>query len=64
MSKLDLTLQEKTLLELNEMKHDLIDVNDTLSNQEGVNGFKKMDIDLEDWLEIFEEDQVKLEGCR
>ena len=64
MSKLDLTLQEKTLLELNEMNQDLVNVNDTLSNQESVNGFKKMDIDLQDWLEIFEEDQVKLEGCR
>ncbi len=64
MSKLDLTLQEKTLLELNEINKDLVDVNDTLSNQENVNDFKKMDIDLEDWLEIFEEDQVKLQGCR
>jgi len=64
MSKLDLTLQEKTLLELNEMNQDLVNVNDTLSNQESVNSFKKMDIDLQDWLEIFEEDQVKLEGCR
>ncbi len=64
MSKLDLILQEKTLLELNEINKDLVDVNDTLSNQENVNDFKKMDIDLEDWLEIFEEDQVKLQGCR
>ena len=64
MSKLDLTLQKKTLLELNEMNQDLVNVNDTLSNQESVNSFKKMDIDLQDWLEIFEEDQVKLEGCR
>ena len=64
MSKLDLTLQEKTLLELNEINKELVDVNDTLSNQENVNDFKKMDIDLEDWLEIFEEDQVKLQGCR
>ena len=64
MSKLDLTLQKKTLLELNEMNKDLVNVNDTLSNQESVNSFKKMDIDLQDWLEIFEEDQVKLEGCR
>jgi hypothetical protein len=64
MSKLDLTLQEKPLLELNEINKDLVDVNDTLSNQENVNDFKKMDIDLEDWLEIFEEDQVKLQGCR
>ena len=64
MSKLDLTLQKKTLLELNEMNKDLVNVNDTLSNQESVNSFKKMDIDLQDWLEVFEEDQVTVEGCR
>lgn len=64
MSKLDLTRQEKTLLELNEMNKELVNVNTTLSNQEIVNGFKKMDIDLQDWLEIFEEDQVTLQGCR
>ena len=64
MSKLDLTLQEKTLLELNKMNKDLVNVNDTLSNQESVNDFKKMDLDLQDWLEVFEEDQVTLEGCR
>jgi len=64
MSKLDLTLQEKTLLELNDMSKDLVNVNDTLSNQESVNGFKEMDIDLQGWLEVFEEDQVTVEGCR
>ena len=64
MSKLDLTLQEKTLLELNDMNKDLVNVNDTLSNQESVNGFKGMDIDLQGWLEVFEEDQVTVEGCR
>ena len=64
MSKLDLTLQKKTLLELNEMNKDLVNVNDTLSNQESINSFKKMDIDLQDWLEVFEEDQVTVEGCR
>ena len=64
MSKLDLTLQEKTLLELNDMNKDLVNVNDTLSNQESVNGFNEMDIDLQGWLEVFEEDQVRVEGCR
>ncbi len=64
MSRLDLTLTEKVLLELNEMNKDLVDVNDTFLNQESINGFKQMDIDLQDWLEVFEEDQVTLQGCR
>ena len=64
MSRLDLTLTEKVLLELNEMNKDLVDVNDTFLNQESVNGLKQMDIDLQDWLEVFEEDQVTLQGCR
>ncbi len=64
MSRLDLTLTEKVLLELNEMHKELVDVHDTFLNQESVNGFKKMDIDLQDWLEVFEEDQVTLQGCR
>ena len=64
MSKLDLALTEKVLLELNEMKKDLVDVNDVFLDQESINGFKKMDIDLQDWREIFEEDQVAMYGCR
>lgn len=64
MSRLDLALTEKVLLELNEMHKELVDVNDTFLNQESVNGLKQMDIDLQDWLEVFEEDQVTLQGCR
>ncbi len=64
MSRLDLTLTEKVLPELNETNKDLLDVNDAFLNQERINDFKKMDIDLQDWLEVFEEDQVKVQGCR
>ncbi len=64
MSRLDLTLTEKVLPELNETNKDLVDVNDALLNQESINDLKKMDIDLQDWLEVFEEDQVKVQGCR
>jgi hypothetical protein len=64
MSKLDLTLTEKVSLELNEMKKDLANINDEFMNQEAKNSFNKMDIDLQEWLEVFEEDQVRLEGCR
>ena len=64
MSKLDLAVREKELIEINEMRKDLVDVHDTFLNQESVNGLKQMDIDLQDWLEVFEEDQVTLQGCR
>ena len=64
MSKLDLAVREKELIEINEMRKDLVDVHDTFLNQESVNGLKQMDIDLQEWLEVFEEDQVTLQGCR
>lgn len=64
MSKLDLALTEKVLLEVIEMNKDSVDVNDAFLNQESINGIKKTDIDLQDWIEVFEEDQVKLQGCR
>ena len=64
MSKVDLELTEKVLLDLNEMKSNLVDVKDTALDQENRNGDKQMDPDLQDWLEIFEEDQVVMYGCR
>lgn len=64
MSKLDLTVQEKTLLKVNEMQKNLINSNKESLSQEGIDGSNKMDIDLKDWIEVFEEDQVKLQGCR
>ncbi|MEN8727752.1 MAG: hypothetical protein ABF276_07300 [Sulfurovum sp.] len=64
MSKVDLELTEKVLLDLNEMKKNLVDVKDTTLGQENRNGDKQMDPDLQDWLEIFEEDQVVMYGCR
>jgi hypothetical protein len=64
MSKVDLELTEKVLLDLNEMKKNLVDVKDTTLGQENRNGAKQMDPDLQDWLEIFEEDQVVMYGCR
>ena len=64
MSKLDLELTKKVLLDLNEIKKNLVDVKDTTLGQENRNGAKQMDPDLQDWLEIFEEDQVVMYGCR
>ena len=64
MSKVDLELTEKVLLDLNEMKKNLLDVKDTTLDQENRNGAKQMEPYLKDWLEIFEEDQVVMYGCR
>lgn len=56
MSRLDVVETDKTLLELS----------DTLVKSETIPSLtkEKEEIDLSDWLEVFAEDQVKLEGCR
>ena len=64
MSRLDVLETEKTLLEQNEIKKDLIDLTDLLLVHEKKVNLRKEEIDPQDWLEVFEEDQVKLEGCR
>ena len=64
MSKVDLELTEKVLLDLHEMKKTLVAVKDTSLAQESRNGAEQMDPDLQDWLEIIEEDQVVMYGCR
>lgn len=64
MSRLDVLETEKTLLEQNEIEKDLIDLTDLLLVHEKKVNLRKEEIDPQDWLEVFEEDQVKLEGCR
>ena len=64
MSKLDLTLKEKVFPELNKMNKALIDVNDTFMKQSKSDSLHPMELDLQIWREIFEEDQVKIHGCR
>lgn len=67
MSKLDLALQETILVKVNEIHKDLVNINKESMDQEdqkGINNSNKMDIDLQAWMEVFEEDQVTVEGCR
>ena len=64
MSRLDVLETEKTLLEQNEIEKGLIDLTDLLLVHEKKVNLRKEEIDPQDWLEVFEEDQVKLEGCR
>lgn len=63
MGKSDLTQVENTFLHTNEINKALADVDNKFLNKEGTTSFDKMDIDLEAWLEIFEDDQVKHEIC-
>ena len=64
MSRLDLEVQKKTLVKVNEIHKDLVNVNKESMDQEVINDSNKMDIDLQAWMEVFEEDQVTVEGCR
>lgn len=64
MSKVDLELTEKVLLDLNKMKKTLIEVKDNALDQASKDESKQIDSDIQDMLEIFEEDQVVMYGCR
>ena len=63
MSKLDFTQQEKLPLEAHEVYKNFVSKSDLPSNKKLKNKSDNMDIDLQDWLEIFEEDQVQMQGC-
>ena len=61
MSRLDVIETEKSLREQNEMLEKLTDLQ---SVHENIDTIQEEEIDLQEWLEIFAEDQVKLQGCR
>jgi len=61
MSRLDVIETEKTLREQNEMAKKLTDLP---SIHEKIDTIQEEEIDLQAWLEVFAEDQVKLQGCR
>ncbi|HFU74854.1 MAG TPA: hypothetical protein ENK66_01270 [Arcobacter sp.] len=61
MSILDLEQQEKVLYQFESQK---LFIEDTVNKQMIEKIDDNMDIDYEEWLNIFEEDQVKMEGCR
>ena len=64
MSRFDLTLTKKELFKVDEVHKDFINLNDTSLYQRDIDSSSQMDADLQDWLEIFEEDQVVMYGCR
>ena len=61
MSRLDVIETEKSLREQNEMLEKLKDLQ---SVHENIDTIQEEEIDLQAWLEVFAEDQVKLQGCR
>ncbi len=62
MSRLDLTLQERVLLETDKVYKDLI--KNVPLKQDGIDSSSLNEQDLKEWLQVFEEDQVVFEGCR
>ena len=61
MSRLDVIETEKNLREQNEMLEKLTDLPLV---HENIDTIQEEEIDLQAWLEVFAEDQVKLQGCR
>ena len=64
MSRLDVLETETTLLEQNEMTKNVAEPAYLQRVHEKIETIHEDDIDLQEWLEIFAEDQVKMEGCR
>jgi len=63
MSRLDVIETNKAFVEHNEIVKELIEVNDTFLKSENIHIIDKEEIDPQDWIEIFTEDQVKVEEC-
>jgi len=62
MGKSNLGLYHKVIDELKEMIKEPIEIDDTYFKEEGIASLDRMDSYLKDWLKVFEEDQVKVEG--
>jgi len=63
MSRLDIVLRENILPEYNKSNNDLIDA-DTFMDKLNRISLNPTESELEIWREIFEEDKVKIYGCR
>lgn len=64
MSKLDLAQLDSILLQVNEMHKNLFDLNNDFLDKQVADNSSNEALDLQEWLEIFAEDEVKMEGCR
>ena len=63
MSRLDVLETNKSLVEYNETVKELIELNDAFSKAEHIHIIDKEEIDPQDWIEIYTEDEVKVEEC-
>jgi hypothetical protein len=63
MSRLDVLETSKAFVEDNEIVKELMEVNDTFLKAEHIHIIDKEEIDLQFWIEIYTEDQVKVEEC-
>ena len=64
MSRLDVLETETTLLEQSKITKSFTEPSDLHRVHEKTETIHEEEIDLQEWLEIFAEDQVKMEGCR
>ena len=64
MSRLDVKLHDKVLGETSELYKDLEKLDKMFVAKEGTNRFENKDIDPNEWLEVFAQDEVRIEGCR
>ena len=63
MSRLDVLETNKVFVEHNEIVRELIEVNDAFLKAEPIHIIDTEEIGPQDWIEIFAEDEVKVEEC-
>lgn len=63
MSRLDVVETNRAFVENNEIVKELIEVNDAFLKAEHTHIINEEEIGPQDWIEIFIEDQVKVEEC-
>ena len=64
MSRLDFVQQKALWLKIKQSHQKMVDLPDALADQNKIDNAEEEAIDLNEWIAIFEEDQVKIEGCR
>ena len=63
MSRLDVLETNKAFVEHNEIVKELIEMNDAFLKADNIHIIDKDEIGPQDWIEIYLEDQVKVEEC-
>ena len=63
MSRLDVLETNKALVDYNETIKELIELNDAFLKQEHIRIIDKEKIDPQEWIDIYTEDEVKVEEC-